>query len=674
MSMVLQLWLGFCLVEGHRIGDHCSAGQMCCWEVLFGNVILCWCCFRVAMGDRSRDSSAKEIVSSIFHAANKRIRRSRDKSSGRSRESGERDGTLSEPTSYSERNIDQEVELRQLQELLRTGGTGEPVDEEDPQSEAAAASLNSSVISSASSAASADATDILAATSADKTSDSPTRKECRGAAILRERRTYFLQNGCNQLAMAEQGGEQKRHSVDVTQSAADCAPFPETVGSTSTSRDPPMTSSLPEPVDISVTSPSSRAAKMQQAVEQQMQQLADDLQRTFNATSALPPPSGSSQLGSEPRQDTVSARPPVLPSSDAATRIPADSQSVTSDYSTMSSVCGGQDECRRNRQVCGGNLDVSAAPTSFDTRKVTDRSTLGRRRNRNFEVPPALSTPRSQSSGNFSLANSDPVDLSVCAAASALELSQDSIDSAADRSDLLSLSLSSQMSDSDNALLPAGVAAEKHYVEPNTLDSALRSDAGLRERQAPGATITDSETDFALDQADCSMSSEREDQCGLSKSSLATLPVSPDQVTTSGRKEACSDSPKAGQVMHLVDSANKQTSVRDSKEPFPPSQHPVHRLVRRHTLGGTGDLAVHVVDLNSPALSSQPVSSRDEQRPSAWQRLQPAVQDPLPNFGTWLTTQRQLYHARSSPALFVGVALTSASCLHTPSLNCQSVV
>ena len=123
--------------------------------------MFCTCHVCLASGDRGRDSSAKEFVSSIFHAANKRIRRSRDKSSGRMRESGERDGTLSEPTSFSERNIDHELELHQLQELLRTGGTAEQADETDVQASASASSQSGSIASSTSSTVSTEAKDAV---------------------------------------------------------------------------------------------------------------------------------------------------------------------------------------------------------------------------------------------------------------------------------------------------------------------------------------------------------------------------------------------------------------------------------------------------------------------------------------------------------------------------------
>ena len=656
------------------------------------------CCSCLASGDRSRDSSAKERVSSILHAANKRIRRSRDKSSGRTRESGERDGSVSEPASYSERNIDHEVELRQLQELLQSGRTAQPV-EADKRT---ATNDNSVILSpSASSAESSDAVPVS------KTADLPARRECAGSSVLKERRKHFLQNGCSRLT--GENGESKRYSVDVGQLIDGLSSDGNTTAATCVTTQPftPVLPSTSEPGDRVITVPSSSAIKMQRAVEQHMQQLADDLQRTFIATttSSLP---GSSE-------PSVEVRPPVVASCDAAAKFAADSQSVTSDYSTMSSVGGGQDDCRRNRLV---SVDVEIPVTlGFDSRKVADRSTIGRRRNRGEA---ALSTPRSQSSGNFSLANSEPAGASLYTS-STMELSQDSIDSAADHSDQLSLSLSSQMSgsqilDSDDVLRTGGTA-DKHSCDPplqpsgivgqkawnvdsssvpsaaDTVEQfgvmagdalALQSDADTHSsvvQRHSNATKSDSETAGVLDKSSCAVNrvrSENQDafgaNVGVSTAEVQIadrVPVEPCQSTPVEKNTDCSHSTGAGQVSALADSDDKRLSTHSSREQFLQSRQPAHRLVRRHTLGGTGDLSLRVADprSQSPVGVQSADSHGDEERLSAWQRLKPAVKDPLPNFGTWLATQRQLHHVRSSPALLVGVALMSAS-----QLNCQSFV
>jgi len=676
----------------------------------------------LASGDRGRDSSAKEFVSSIFHAANKRIRRSRDKSSGRMRESGERDGTLSEPTSFSERNIDHEVELRQLQELLRTGGTVERVDETDVRTTLASPSSHSgSTVSSTSSTISAETKDIVSGSQSSKTADTPTRRECRSSASLKERRTFFFQNGCNQPAV--ENTEQKRLSADCKQ-LADGKMLQETVVSTAATcaaSDPFASPALPSmsspgPGDIAITVPSSRAAKMQQVVEQHMQQLADDLQRTFNATAALSPPDVSpvASRHSVPReQETTQVHLSGISAGDIPTTCAADSQSVTSDYSTMSSVCGGRDTSCLRKQLVSGDLEIPGVP-GYDPQKISDRSTVGRCRNRN---DPTLGTPRSQSSGNFSLTSSDPVETSLCTTASAMELSQDSIDSAADRSDQLSLSLSSHMSDSqisesDNLLQTISVA-DKHSFDlaqpsgtvdhkPSSVNnsrvqlavseveqfsvsasagSVLQSDAATS--FPTGLAIlntsrTESETDVVLVQPRCSSSSAKPDICGVYvDKSAAEVPsadrvlAEPDQVTPCQENIACSDCTDAGSFVPSADADDKRISTLSSKEQFLQSERPVHRLVRRHTLGGTVDLAMCAVDPQSESPRSvQLVHSQNEGRLSAWQRLRPAVKDRLPNFGVWLATQRQLHHACSSPALLVGagVALTSASCLPSSQL------
>jgi len=640
--------------------------------------------FCPASGDRSRDSSAKEIVSSIFHAANKRIRRSRDKSSGRSRESGEHDGTVSEPSSYSERNIDQEIELHRLQELLRTGSAAEQVEETSKHS-VSAGSHNSSVDISASSTATTETADTIPSSQSSKTTDPSAQRECHSSAVLKERRTYFMQNGRNRLTV--ENSDQKRHSVDVSRLADDVT-FQETASSTATTctSEPittPVLVNTSVPGDITLTVPSARAVKMQHAVEQHMYQLADDLQRTFNTTTTVSPP----HIASE---QTTTVHPPELSAGDTAARCAADSQSVTSDYSTMSSICGGQDnDCGRSRLV-SADLEISTAP-GVGFQKITDRSTLCHRQNRNG-VP--HSTPRSQSSGNFSLTNSDSVGVSPCTA-SAIELSQDSIDSAADHSDQLSLSLSSQMSgsqlsDSDDLLRTVGVADKQLYsplVQPsgsvdrklcNIDNSCVTSAATYAEQfgepSAAGLMLPSVRHESNAAASD----SEKQDVCGaqvgdcmVEISCVNTKLVEPDQVTPFEQKTDCSDDTDASQVMPPADGDDKEILAYSSKEKFLQSPHPVHRLGRRHTLGGVGDLAIHVVDLKSESpLSVQSAPSQGEERLSAWQRLKPAVKDQLPNFGKWLATQRQLYHVRSSPALFVGVALSSASCLHSS----QSVV
>ena len=668
---------------------------------------MCHLC--LASGDRSRDSSAKEIVSSIFHAANKRIRRSRDKSAGRMRDSADPDGTLSEPTSYSERNIDHEVELHRLQELLRTGGISEQM-EDSNELTSAAGSHDSSVVLSTSSTASTETKDSVPISCGVKTEDSPTRRECLGSAMLKERRAFFIQNGCNQLTT--DSSEQKRHSVDISQLTSGVT-LQETVATCTTS-DPlvtPVLSDASRSGDVTIAVPSSRADKLQHAAEQHMQQLADELQRTFNAVGTSSPPTVSPVAPDLCSQETAPPRLPELSAGDTAAKSAADSQSVTSDYSTMSSICGGQDDRRRNRLV-SGDLDVVIAP-GFDTRKFVDVSAVGLCRNRN-EVP--HSTPRSQSSGNFSPTNTDRVEASLYTA-SVMELSQDSIDSAADRSDQLSLSMSSQMSgsqisDSDDMAFRAVGMADKpsfspvvqplnsvdqksctihsssveQFGEPTVAALTLQSDVpadnsvGSAVQSDLNSTKTISETDMVLDipsPAVIPVSSEKQDILAVhvGSSTTDTVPAGTDHIPSEQKTDCCVDT-AVSKVVLSADSDDKGISVLSSKEQhFVQSQHPVHRLVRRHTLGGTGDLAIHVVDPKSESpLSLQSGTSHDEERLSAWQRLKPAVKDQLPNFGMWLATQRQLHHVRSSPALFVGVALSPASCLHSSQLNCQPVV
>lgn len=64
----------------------------------------------------TRDLSAKDLVSSILHAANKKIRR---KDRNKSAESIETEGESD--VSYSDRNIDQEMEIQGMRELLESG-------------------------------------------------------------------------------------------------------------------------------------------------------------------------------------------------------------------------------------------------------------------------------------------------------------------------------------------------------------------------------------------------------------------------------------------------------------------------------------------------------------------------------------------------------------------------
>ena len=64
------------------------------------------------MGDKGRDVSAKDLVSSIISAANKKIRK---KDKYRSTDSVEVDADSE--VSYNERNIDREIELRRIKEL-----------------------------------------------------------------------------------------------------------------------------------------------------------------------------------------------------------------------------------------------------------------------------------------------------------------------------------------------------------------------------------------------------------------------------------------------------------------------------------------------------------------------------------------------------------------------------
>jgi len=609
---------------------------------------------------------------------------------------------VSEPTSYSERNIDQEVELRRLQELLRTGGAAEPVEDTSKQT-IAAGSSNSSVNLSSSSATATEVEDPHPSSHSGKTTAvSSQQRGVLGSTVLKERRTYFMQNGCNRST--EENSEQKRRSVDVSQGET----FQEPVGSTAatctaseSTATPVLANPSRPPGDVTLSVPSSRAVKMQRAVEQQMQLLADDLQRTFNAATALSPVNTASDKRQQPTSSVHQLE--LSAASDTATRSAADSQSVTSDYSTMSSVCGGQDHTRRRKRLVSADLDVPTAP-DVDVEKITaDKSAVDRRRNRN-EV--AQSTPRSQSSGNFSLTNSDgPVEASPYTA-SGMELSQDSIDSAADRSDQLSLSLSSQMSgsqisDTDDLLRTAGIADTKQSYSPVVvypsgavdqtscmIDSSGVTSADTQVEQFVEPTVAysnlhdsniinaDSETNRVSDKPSCDVDSALYDEKDFSRLQVGNSAAESLSVDTelAGREQKtdCRDSSNVCQVRSSTDADN--LAICSKKIQFLQS----HRLVRRHTLGGTGDLAIHVVDrkLESP-VSVQSAASHDEERLSAWQRLKPVVGDQqlqLPNFGVWLAMQREVYHVRSSPALLVGIGLSTASRLHSSQLNCQPVV
>jgi hypothetical protein len=122
---------------------------------------------------------------------------------------------------------------------------------------------------------------------------------------------------------------------------------------------------------------------------------------------------------------------------------------------------------------------------------------------------------------------------------------------------------------------------------------------------------------------------------------------------------ACNDIDNSSTIQDV--SQNRPLTCR----PSPCRTLSVHRIVRRHTLGGTGDLQFVIArDLTLP---QSPPPSGDElripvlppaisDRMSAWQRLQPAVKDPLPDIGAWLAQHRQLHYgsSSSSPALFVG--------------------
>jgi len=668
--------------------------------------------FCLASGDRSRDSSAKEIVSSIFHAANKRIRRSRDKSTGRMRESSSREGTVSEPNSYSERNIDHEIELHRLQELLRTGGTSELVEDANEQTPADG-SQDSSAISLTSSTASTETKDVVNVSQSSKTEDLPLRRDCLGSAILKERRAYFMQHGCNRLST--ENSDQKRHSVDVSQLTDGVTVQESTTDAAATVSEPLATPVSPSTSrslgNVMIAVPSSRAEKLQHVAEQHMQQLADDLQRTFNATLLQ-----LSHISPVAPEVSSSVCPPELSSSDTAAKSAAvDSQSVTSDYSTMSSLGGGQEYSRPSRLV-SEDVEMTTA-----LQKMSNRPAVGHCRNRN-EVP--HSTPRSQSSGNFSLSNSEVAEASQCTA-SAMELSQNSIDSAADHLDQSSLSVSSQMSgsqmsDTDDMVLrtystsadklsfspvvqPSDTASQKscavdssavqtavtqveQFVEPAVAELMVQTDlhtnssVGLSVQHDFSATSIDSETNTVLDRPTAAvipLSSEKQKSSEVQGGDIPCMDkvvAGSDRDNRFEQNTDCNDGAAVSKVVPSASSDRKAISTSWMKEQFVQSQHPVCRLVRRHTLGGTGDLAIPIIDPKSESpLSVQSAFSPNEQRLSAWQRLQPAVKDELPNFGMWLATQRQLHHVRSSPALFVGVGLSPASCLYS-SQSCQPVV
>lgn len=450
--------------------------------------------------------------------------------------------------------------------------------------------------------------------------------------------------------------------------------------------------------DSTTTVPSTRAVH---GAEQHMPQ------RTFDTTTSSSDNSSVvSKLGSQYLQETTIVRPPDLSASDVTAKSAADSQSVTSDYSTMSSICGGQDDCHRSALV-SGDLEIATA-LGVDSQQIADSTTV------RHEV--SHGTRRSQSSGNFSLAINDTAESSLCTA-SAMELSQDSIDSAADRSDQLSLSLSSQVSgsqisDSDDLLRTVGMADKllfnvlvqpvdtidqkscntdsscnqsapahlEQFGEPSVAGSVLHSNdsSTLTVRHELNPIKTDPETDAVLDKTSCtvnSVSSEKRDICGVEAGNDTSEVFSVDAEPTVGERDQVTPSEQKtdSKIVSPANSDAKETLLHSFKEQFVHPQHRVHRLVRRHTLCGTGDLAIRVVNPKSESpLSMQSSPLPAEERLSAWQRLKPAVKDQMAHFGIWLATQRQLHHVHSSPALFVGagVALTSAPCLYSS----QSVV
>ena len=73
-------------------------------------------CVCAELGERGRDLSAKDLVSSIISAANKKMRKKEKPRSGDSVDTE----IESEPASYNERNIDREIELRRVKEASQT--------------------------------------------------------------------------------------------------------------------------------------------------------------------------------------------------------------------------------------------------------------------------------------------------------------------------------------------------------------------------------------------------------------------------------------------------------------------------------------------------------------------------------------------------------------------------
>ena len=101
---------------------------------------------------------------------------------------------------------------------------------------------------------------------------------------------------------------------------------------------------------------------------------------------------------------------------------------------------------------------------------------------------------------------------------------------------------------------------------------------------------------------------------------------------------------------------------RKARSPSPPSARrrrdaaDLRRIKRRHTVGGSNDLE------HFKALMQVCQSNVAEQKPSAWERLQPQRSPPgggPPDLKTWLVQQHHLRHVGSSPALFSGAPLLS---------------
>ena len=102
---------------------------------------------------------------------------------------------------------------------------------------------------------------------------------------------------------------------------------------------------------------------------------------------------------------------------------------------------------------------------------------------------------------------------------------------------------------------------------------------------------------------------------------------------------------------------------RKARSPSPPAVRrrrdaaDRRRIKRRHTVGGSNDLE------HFKALMQVCQSNVAEQKPSAWERLQPQRSPPgaggPPDLKTWLVQQHHLRHVGSSPALFTGAPLLS---------------